>query len=244
MTGSLFESGLGQNPANHTALTPLTFIARAALAHPDRTAVIHGSIRRSWAETYRRCRRLASALQAMGVKRGDTVAALLPNIPEMLELHFAVPMIGAVLNAQNTRLDARSMAFMLDHGKAKVFFTDKEYHDRARAAVEACHARPMVVDVDDPNFNGGELIGETTYDQLLEKGDENFEWQLPDDEWQAISLNYTSGTTGDPKGVVYHHRGAHLNALSNVIGFGLPSGAVYLWTRRCSTATAGAIPGP
>ena len=227
---NIFETGLDQNPANHSALTPLTFIARTALAHPDRTAVFHGSIRRIWAETYRRCRQLASALQAIGVRKGDTVAALLPNIPEMLELHFAVPMIGAVLNAQNTRLDANSMAYMLDHGQAKVFIVDKEYHDRTSAAIQACEVKPIVIDVDDPNFTGGKLIGDMTYEQLLQKGDADFEWQLPDDEWQAISLNYTSGTTGDPKGVVYHHRGAHLNALSNIIGLGLPSGAVYLWT--------------
>jgi len=226
----MFELGLDKSEANHTPLTPLTFIRRSALAHPSRTAVIHGDIRRTWAETYQRCLKMASALRKLGVKKGDTVAALLPNIPEMLELHFAVPMIGAVLNAQNTRLDARSMTFMLNHGRAKVFFTDREYHEQAREAVAGCDAKPVVIDVEDPTFTGGERIGSMTYDELLATGDDDFQWSLPDDEWQAIALNYTSGTTGNPKGVVYHHRGAHLNALSNVIGFGLPSGAVYLWT--------------
>ncbi|HLV77327.1 MAG TPA: AMP-binding protein [Marinobacter sp.] len=227
---NMFEPGLDKVEANHTPLTPITFIERTALAHPTRTAVIHGEVRRTWAETYQRCLKMASALRKLGVRKGDTVAALLPNIPEMLELHFAVPMIGAVLNAQNTRLDAKTMTFMLNHGRARVFFTDKEYSDRAREAIAGCDAKPVVVDVDDPGFAGGELIGRMDYEALLATGDDDFVWEAPDDEWQAIALNYTSGTTGNPKGVVYHHRGAHLNALSNVIGFGLPSGAVYLWT--------------
>src|SRR5690554_1984899 len=227
---NMFELGLDKAEANYTPLTPITFIQRTALAHPSRTAVIHGDLRRTWAETYQRCLKMASALRKLGVRKGDTVAALLPNIPEMLELHFAVPMIGAVLNAQNTRLDAKTMTFMLNHGRARVFFTDKEYSDRAREAIAGCDAKPVVVDVDDPGFAGGELIGRMDYEALLATGDDDFVWEAPDDEWQAIALNYTSGTTGNPKGVVYHHRGAHLNALSNVIGFGLPSGAVYLWT--------------
>ncbi|MBR9869891.1 MAG: AMP-binding protein [Gammaproteobacteria bacterium] len=227
---NMYEVGLEKAEANYTPLTPITFIQRTALAHPSRTAVIHGSIRRNWAETYERCLKMASALRKLGVRKGDTVAALLPNIPEMLELHFAVPMIGAVLNAQNTRLDSKTMTFMLNHSRAKVFFTDKEYSDRAREALQGCDVKPTVIDVDDPNFDGGELIGSMTYDALLATGDDDFQWDMPDDEWQAIALNYTSGTTGNPKGVVYHHRGANLNAMSNVIGFGLPAGAVYLWT--------------
>ncbi len=227
---NMFELDLDPVEANFSALTPTIFIKRAALAHPNRTAVIHGDIKRTWQETYQRCLKLASALRKLGVKKGDTVAALLPNIPEMLELHFAVPMLGAVLNAQNTRLDAKTMTFMLNHGKAKVFFTDREYSDRAREALAGCDAKPRVIDVDDPLFDGGELIGDMTFDALLATGDDDFEWELPGEEWQSISLNYTSGTTGNPKGVVYHHRGAFLSALSNVIGFGLQDGAVYLWT--------------
>ncbi len=227
---NMFELDLDPVEANFSALTPTIFIKRAALAHPNRTAVIHGDIKRTWQETYQRCLKLASALRKLGVKKGDTVAALLPNIPEMLELHFAVPMLGAVLNAQNTRLDAKTMTFMLNHGKASVFFTDREYSDRAREALAGCDAKPRVIDVDDPLFDGGELIGDLTFEALLATGDDDFEWELPGQEWQSIALNYTSGTTGNPKGVVYHHRGAFLSALSNVIGFGLPDGAVYLWT--------------
>ncbi|MBP0047574.1 long-chain-fatty-acid--CoA ligase [Marinobacterium sp. AK62] len=227
---NMFEQDLDPVEANSPALTPITFVQRAALAHPKRTAVIHGDIRRTWQETYQRCLKLASALRKLGVKKGDTVAALLPNIPEMLELHFAVPMLGAVLNAQNTRLDAKTMTFMLNHGKASVFFTDREYCERAREALAGCDAKPKVIDVDDPQFEGGELIGDMTYEALLQTGDASFEWTPPAHEHQSIALNYTSGTTGNPKGVVYHHRGAFLSALSNVVGFGLPDGAVYLWT--------------
>jgi len=227
----IFESGMTKSTANFTALTPVTFIERTALAHPHRTAVIHGNIRRNWGETWQRCRQIASALHRLGIRKGDTVAVLLPNIPEMLELHFAVPMLGAVLNAQNIRLDAQTMAFMLDHGAARVFITDTEFHDRTRAAVDQCDNRPIIIDVVDSQApTQGERIGHMTYDELLASGDGDFTWQHPDDEWQAVALNYTSGTTGNPKGVVYHHRGAHLNALSNVIALGLHSGAVYLWT--------------
>src|SRR5699024_1615784 len=227
----IFESGMTKSTANFTALTPVTFIERTALAHPHRTAVIHGNIRRNWGETWQRCRQIASALHRLGIRKGDTVAVLLPNIPEMLELHFAVPMLGAVLNAQNIRLDAQTMAFMLDHGAARVFITDTEFHDRTRAAVDQCDNRPIIIDVVDSQApTQGERIGHMTYDELLASGDGDFTCQHPDDEWQAVALNYTSGTTGNPKGVVYHHRGAHLNALSNVIALGLHSGAVYLWT--------------
>ncbi len=225
-----YSLGLDKNAANYAALTPLSFIERAASVYPDRTAVIHGDLRRSWCETYQRCRQLASALQQRGIGEGDTVAVMLPNIPEMLELHFAVPMTGAVLNTQNTRLDAETIAFMLDHGEARVVITDREFSDVMHRALRMASVEPLVVDVDDPQFAGGDLIGTLSYEQLLAEGDPDFAWQPPADEWQPITLNYTSGTTGNPKGVVYHHRGAHLNAISNIIGQNLPPHAVYLWT--------------
>ena len=224
-----YSQGLDKNAANYAALTPLSFIERAATVYPDHTAVIYGDQRRSWAQTYQRCRQLASALQQRGIGEGDTVAVMLPNIPEMLELHFAVPMTGAVLNTQNTRLDAETVAFMLDHGEAKVVISDREFSDTMHRALRMASVDPLVVDVDDPQFAGGDLIGSLTYEQLLAEGDADFQWRPPEDEWQSISLNYTSGTTGNPKGVVYHHRGAHLNALSNIIGQNLPPHAVYLW---------------
>lgn len=225
-----YSLGLEKNAANYAALSPVSFIERAATVYPQHTAVVYGDLRRSWADTYERVCKLASALQQRGIGEGDTVAVMLPNLPEMLELHFAVPMIGAVLNTQNTRLDAETVAFMLDHGEAKVMFTDREYSDVVGRALHMCAANPLVVDVDDPQFEGGMLLGALNYEQLLEEGDAQFQWQPPHDEWQAITLNYTSGTTGNPKGVVYHHRGAYLNAVSNIIGQNLPPHAVYLWT--------------
>ncbi len=224
-----YAVGLDRSDANFVTLSPVSFIERTAQVHPDRTAIIYGDLRRSWAETYQRCLRVASALKLRGVASGDTVAAVLPNIPEMLELHFAVPMIGAVLNAQNTRLDPETIAFMIDHGGATVVVTDKAFSDTVVRALKLCKAAPLVIDVDDP-LASGELLGSITYDELLAEGDDAFKWALPDDEWHPIALNYTSGTTGNPKGVVYHHRGAYLNAMSNIIGQELPRHAVYLWT--------------
>ena len=214
-----YAMGLDPNPANFVPLTPLTFIERAATVYPHHTAVVHGAVRRDWAKTYARCRRLASALQRRGFGLGDTVAAMLPNIPEMLELHFGVPMSGAVLNTLNIRLDAEAIAFMLEHGEAKVLLTDREFSETISRALRLVPAnkRPLVIDVDDPQFVGGEKLGMLDYETLLAEGDPEFAWQPPADEWQAISLNYTSGTTGNPKGVVYHHRGAYLNAVSNVL---------------------------
>ncbi|MEH6825377.1 MAG: acyl-CoA synthetase [Motiliproteus sp.] len=224
-----YSSGLEKNAANFVTLSPVGFIARTAEVYPEHTAVIYGEVRRSWAETYARCLKIAAALQRLGIGSGDTVAAILPNIPEMLELHFAVPMLGAVLNAQNTRLDAETIAFMLDHGGAKVLFTDKEFSATVAAALPLCKTRPLVIDVDDPQACG-ELLGSFSYAELLDQADAGFAWSLPADEWHPITLNYTSGTTGNPKGVVYHHRGAYLNAMSNIIGQELPRHAVYLWT--------------
>jgi fatty-acyl-CoA synthase len=221
---------LGRNQANYTPLSPLSFLRKAATVHPQRLAVVHGERRLSWAQVQARCRRLASALQRMGVAEGDTVAALLPNTPAMIELHFAPAMLGAVLNTLNTRLDAETLAFMLDHGEAKVVFVDREFSPVMKRALALCRQAPQVIDVDDAAVEEGEFLGAIEYEALLETGDPTFDYGLPGDEWNAIALNYTSGTTGDPKGVVYHHRGAYLNAVANIIDWGMPPHPVYLWT--------------
>jgi fatty-acyl-CoA synthase len=226
-----YNQSLPRNSANHTALSPLSFLARSAQVYPDRLSVVHGATHFTWAQTYRRCRQLASALARRGVGAGDTVAAMLPNTPPMFEAHFGVPMLGAVLNALNTRLDPAAIAFMLQHGEARVLITDREFSTIIRAALALMAGpRPLVVDVDDPLAEGGELIGELDYEDFLARGDPHFEWKLPADEWDAIALNYTSGTTGNPKGVVTHHRGAYLNAVSNVVTWSMPQHPVYLWT--------------
>jgi fatty-acyl-CoA synthase len=228
---SPFETDLDKNPANYAPLTPLQFIERSAAVYPKRVAVIHGARRYSWEETYARCRRLASALARRGIGVGDTVAVMLANTPEMYECHFGVPMAGGVLNTLNTRLDAEAIGFMLQHGEAKILITDREFSPTVQAALARLSAKPAVIDVDDPEYAGpGERLGETTYEALLEEGDPGFAWRRPADEWNAISLNYTSGTTGDPKGVVYHHRGAYLNAVCNIVTWGMPQHSVYLWT--------------
>ncbi|MDO8249206.1 MAG: acyl-CoA synthetase [Rhodoferax sp.] len=231
MHTNAYEQGLDRNSANHTALSPLSFLERSALVYPDRVSLIHGELHFTWSQTYSRCRRLASALARHGVGAGDTVAAMLPNTPAMFEAHFGVPMTGAVLNTLNTRLDAETIAFMLDHGEAKVLLTDREFSpiiERALALMS--HHRPLVIDVDDPLHTGGQLLGEIDYEAFLQTGDAAYEWALPSDEWNAIALNYTSGTTGNPKGVVTHHRGAYLNAVSNVVTWEMPRHSVYLWT--------------
>ena len=229
-SNNVYSTGLDPNPANNVALSPLSFIRRAASVYPEHIALIHGPHRCTWAETYARTRRLASALNKRGVKPGDTVAVLAPNSPVIYEASFGVPMCGAVLNAINTRLDGATIAFILAHGEAKVLITDKTLSAVAKAALDKLEQRPLVIDFEDDQELGGELIGDLTYEALLAEGDPYFEWTLPDDEWQAITLNYTSGTTGNPKGVVYHHRGAYLNALSNVIGWEMGHHPVYLWT--------------
>ncbi|WP_440089657.1 acyl-CoA synthetase [Pseudomonas fragariae (ex Marin et al. 2024)] len=227
---SIFHQGLSKGPANHMALTPLSFLERTAATYPDYPAVIHGAIRRDWAQTYRRCRQLASGLSQLGVQSGDTVAVMLPNIPAMLEVHFGVPMLGAVLNTLNVRLDASAIAFMLGHGEAKVLIADREFHAVVHAALAMLEHPPLLIDVDDPEYGEGRALSELDYDALLVAGDPEFEWQWPEDEWAPISLNYTSGTTGDPKGVVYHHRGAFLNAIGNQMAWGMGLHPVYLWT--------------
>jgi len=225
-----FETDLDPNPANYAPLTPVSFLARAAAVHPEHPAIIYGEWRASWAQTDARCRRLASALRGRGVRRGDTVAVLAPNVPAIYEASFGVPMAGAVLNTINVRLDARTIAFILEHGEAKALITDRELAGVTRDALGRLEHKPAVIDIDDPYAEGGELIGDTTYEALLAEGDPEFAWEPPEDEWNAISLNYTSGTTGNPKGVVYHHRGAYLNAVSNVLVWSMPPHPVYLWT--------------
>ena len=230
MTANPYETDLDRNPANFVALTPLSFIERTASVYPDRVAIIHGSFRQTWLQTYARCRRLASALAGLGLGPGDTVSVMLPNIPAMCEVHFGVPMCGAVLNTLNTRLDAESIAFMLKHSGAKVLITDREYSQTMAQALDMLDHKPLVIDVDDPLFEGGHAIGSLDYEALLARGDPDWVWPWPADEWQAISLNYTSGTTGDPKGVVCHHRGAYLNAVGNILTWSMPQHSVYLWT--------------
>jgi len=225
-----YEQGLGKNAANFTSLTPLSFIERTARVFPDRTAVVHGETQRSWTETYQRCIKLASALNRRGINKGDTVAMMLPNVPASLEAHFGVPMCGAVLNALNIRLDAKTIAFILDHGEAEVLLTDKEFAPVINEALSLCKAKPLVIDVDDALAPDGELLGEIEYEAFLAEGNASYAWQYPENEWDAISLNYTSGTTGNPKGVVYHHRGAALNSLGNITAWAMPQRPKYLWT--------------
>ena len=226
-----YASGLERNAANYVPLTPLSFIERSAYIYPDRISVIHGRRRYTWQQTYDRARRLASALVQKAIGFGDTVAVMLNNTPEMIECHFGVPMTGAVLNTMNTRLDAETIAFMLNHGEAQVLIADREYAPAVTKALELVGRKILVIGVDDPEYTGaGERLGSVDYESFIADGDPNHHWQPPNDEWNAISLNYTSGTTGNPKGVVYHHRGAYLNALSNIVSWGMPPHAVYLWT--------------
>ena len=230
---NIYEQDLPRNAANHLAISPLSFLERSALVHPDQLAIVHGPLRQTWAQTYARCRQLADALQQRGIGLGDTVAVMLPNTPPMVEAHFGIPMSGAVLNTLNTRLDAEAIAFMLDHGEAKVVIVDPEFAKvMERALSLRTRTEPvLVIDAEDALYTGeARRIGSLTYEALLASGSPDFAWHLPEDEWQAISLNYTSGTTGNPKGVVYHHRGAALNAISNLLEWDMPKHATYLWT--------------
>ena len=230
---SIFDQDLPQTPANHAPISPLSFIERTAEVYPHRLAIVHGDLRQDWACTYRRCRQLASALTQAGIGKNDTVAVMLPNTPPMVEAHFGIPMAGAVLNALNTRLDPETVAFMLDHGEAKAVIVDPEFAGVMKKALALRQsARPLlVIDVEDALFTGTtEPLGSLTYEAFVARGDANFAWSLPGDEWDAIALNYTSGTTGNPKGVVYHHRGAATNAISNILEWDMPKHAAYLWT--------------
>jgi fatty-acyl-CoA synthase len=231
MTSSIYDRDLDKNPANFSALSPLSFIAWSARVYPEQVSVVHGARRQRWRETYARSRQLGSALAARGIGRGDTVSVMLSNTPEMYEAHFGVPMCGAVLNTLNTRLDADALAFILEHAEAKVLLVDREFSSVIANAIERLAKKPLVIDVVDSEYTGpGDRVGSLEYEAFIATGDSNYAWQLPGDEWDAISLNYTSGTTGNPKGVVYHHRGAHLNAISNLVHWNMPRHSVYLWT--------------
>jgi len=227
---NIFDMNLDKTPANHEALSPLSFIKRTAMVYPDRISVIHGDKSFTWKETYERCIRLASALQKIGIGKGDTVAVMGSNTPETYEAHFGVPMSGAVLNTLNIRLDSDNIAFILAHGEAKVIFTDREFSKVTKAAVAQLEKKPIIIDIDDPLCDIGELIGQEDYESFIKKGDIDYDWQPPEDEWDAICLSYTSGTTGNPKGVVYHHRGAYLNATCNIVEWSMKKHAVFLWT--------------
>ena len=228
---SQYDIGLAKNPANYVPLTPLSFLARSAAVYPDHVSTVYEGRQFTWSQTYERCRRFASYLAGHGIGEGDTVAAMLPNIPAMNELHFAVPMTGAVLNALNIRLDASSIAFQLDHGGAKLILVDPEFSGVIAEALTLMKGpKPLVVDVDDATYAGGKRIGELEYEAAVAAGDPGFVERPPADEWDAIALSYTSGTTGNPKGVVTHHRGAYLNAVSNILAGGLGQHPVYLWT--------------
>ncbi len=227
---NIYTRHLDKTAANYRPLTPLDFIAWAAWVYGAKTAVIHGDARYTYGQFYARCRRLASALAGRGVGPGDTVTVMAPNVPALLEAHYGVPMTGAVLNALNVRLDAATIAFILEHAESKVLITDRVFSEVVKDALGRTAKRPLVIDVVDPLGPDGERLGEADYEALLEEGDPEYAWRVPTDEWEPIALNYTSGTTGNPKGVVYHHRGAFLNAMGYSAMFGLSRRAVYLWT--------------
>lgn len=230
MTTSIYDQDLDQGSANYVPLSPINFLERSALVYPDKTAVVHGDRSYTYGQLYARCRRLASALAGRGVGVGDTVSFMATNTPEMLEAHYGVSMVGAVLNALNYRLDAATIRFILGHAQTKVLVTDREFSPTIEEALRGLDNPPLVIDIDDPLYEGGKLLGEKDYEAFLTEGSETFEYRTPADEWEAISLCYTSGTTGNPKGVVTHHRGAYLNAMGQILAFGINADSRYLWT--------------
>ncbi|HEY5701254.1 MAG TPA: acyl-CoA synthetase, partial [Gammaproteobacteria bacterium] len=229
-SSSMYDENLDQGAANYFPLTPVTFLKRSACVYPQKVAVIHGDRKFTYSEFYARSRRLASALKSRGIGKGDTVSVMAPNVPAMLEAHYGVPMAGAVLNALNYRLDADTIRFIMNHARSRVLITDREFSSTIEKALDGVDERPIVIDIDDPLFEGGKLLGEKDYEAFLDEGSPDFEPTPPEDEWQSMSLNYTSGTTGNPKGVVYHHRGAYLNAIGQILAFGINANTVYLWT--------------
>lgn len=233
MSTNIYDQNLDQNSANYAALTPISFLERSAFIYPHKLATINGKTRRTWAEVYARCRRIASALYNRGFGKGDTISIIAPNINEHFEAHFSIPMSGAVLNSINTRLDAETIAFIMQHAETRVLFVDKEFSLVVEQALKLLKNKPLVIDIEDPNFEPSDdmyAIGSLSYEELLAEGDENFDYPRLENEWDAITLNYTSGTTGDPKGVVYHYRGAYLNAISNIMSWNMEDHPVYLWT--------------
>ena len=226
----IYEDGLAANRANYAALTPTDFLERAAATWPDKIAVIHGEQRTTYRVFLTRSRQMASALTRRGIVKGDVVSIIAPNTPAMLEAHYGVIMAGAVLNALNYRLDPATIAFILEHGGAKLVLVDREFSAVMTDALSRMENPPPVIGIDDPLALSGALLGETEYEAFLAEGDAAAPWERPADEWEAMALNYTSGTTGNPKGVVFHHRGAFLNAMGNVIAFGLDALTRYLWT--------------
>ena len=227
---NIYEQNLDQVPANYAALTPISFLERSAAVYPNKVAVVHGALQYTYTEFYQRARRLSAALKSRGICVGDTVSIMAPNVPAMLEAHFGVPMSGAVLNALNYRLDADSIRFILEHGESKILITDREFSETVGKALSGMAQPPLVIDIDDPQFEGGELLGELDYETFIADADPDTPYKHPADEWQALSLCYTSGTTGNPKGVVLHHRGAYLNAIGQLLAFGVNASSTYLWT--------------